>query len=104
MSRSEPLVDWIEIQVTIVAVMNVDANTNRISLEARLPQAGDRPPGDRVSRGCVGEVVSVLTPVPAPHALSTSPPGWLERREKLWIREVACSPRGRQSLRGEPAR
>ncbi len=35
MSRSEPVVDWIEIQLTIVAVMKVDANTNRISLDAR---------------------------------------------------------------------
>src|SRR5258706_1973764 len=42
MSRSEPLVDWIEIHDTIVAVMKVDANTNRISFEARPLQPGGR--------------------------------------------------------------
>ena len=66
MSRSAPLVDWIEIQLTIVAVMNVDANTNRISFEASPLHAGGRPPGVRGSEGCDGEVVSVLTPVPTP--------------------------------------
>ena len=45
MARRDPLVDWIEIQLTIVAVMNVEAKTNRINFEARPLHPGGRPPG-----------------------------------------------------------
>ena len=104
MSRSEPLVDWIEIQLTIVAVMNVDANTNRISFEARPVHAGGRPPGVRLSRGSVGEVVSVLTPVPTPQPLSTSPPVRLEGREAFGFARLRRSPAGAGALGGSSAR
>ena len=100
MSRREPLVDWIEIQLTIVAVMNVDANTNRISFEARPLHAGDRPPGVRLSRGCVGEVVSVLTPVPAPQPLSTSLLVRLEARETFGFARLRLGPAGAGAFGG----
>mgnify|MGYP003694660747 CR=1 FL=1 len=90
MLRSEPLVDWIEIHDTIVAVMNVDANTNRISFEAR-PLHGRPLPARCLGSGAWSSVLTVPTTL---LRLSTRLAGARLTGRGLWIREVASPPRG----------
>src|SRR5262245_33702677 len=87
MPRSEPLVDWIEIHDTIVAVMSVEANPNRLSVEASpLHAAGRSPAGSRTG----AFDAAVLTPL----RLSTLLTSCLKADSASGFARLGCPPAG----------